>query len=317
LLAWLAHNTLGALPLALVALGLRLLPRVPPTLEHLFWLLVAVRLVLPPFPGATLPAWLGGGPLALGAEEVAAWWSGELALASFSAAVVFVLARELGRARAVARCVRRSAEAHPELVERVAGVAARLGVRVPRVRVSPDVARPFVWGLERPVLVLAASEPAPSPALLAHGLAHLRRREHWTSWLVLVVQGLHFWNPLFWMARRHLRRAAALACDRWALHRYPSERREFAAALLAAAESAPASPFVPRAVQAIGLADPRDCDERLLRILGEEEREGAPSGLFAAAALALAASTQPAVGGPVLDAFAALWRGLASVLSGS
>ena len=76
-------------------------------------------------------------------------------------------------------------------------------VSTPGVRVSSEAQGPFLWSLRRPVLVLPAG-PGPDRTVLAHELAHLTRRDHWTSWLELVVQAFHFWNPLFWLARRQL-----------------------------------------------------------------------------------------------------------------
>src|SRR5262249_19060300 len=152
------------------------------------------------------------------------------------------------------------------LQSHVSRVAHELGMRAPPVRVLPEASGPFLWSLRRPVLVLSAAEPLPAPTVLAHELAHLRRRDHWTAWLELVVQGFHFWNPLFWLARRQLHRAAELACDQWVVERFPGDRRAFAAALIDTAERASRGGFVPRAAQAIGL-DRRDFEERLVRIL--------------------------------------------------
>ena len=37
-------------------------------------------------------------------------------------------------------------------------------------------------------------------AVLAHELAHLRRRDHWVRRLEMVAAVFHWWNPLFWLA---------------------------------------------------------------------------------------------------------------------
>jgi beta-lactamase regulating signal transducer with metallopeptidase domain len=284
--SWLAFNTLCALPLAVLALLARRLPRVPPAVEHLLWLFVLVRLVLPPFSlspsdaaptgGPSASAIVSSGPPSLGDELVASttrllgpnWssWGAQVLLGAFLAALLFVVVRELLRARAVERCVSRAEAAEVELERHVRGVAGRLGVPAPRVRISREVSGPFLWSLRRPVLVLPESQGLPEPTVLAHEFAHLQRRDHWTAWLELFVQGFHFWNPLFWIARRQLHRAAELACDGWAVQRFPDGRRNFAAALVDTAERASRGGFVPRAAQAIGM-DRRDFEERLVRIL--------------------------------------------------
>lgn len=318
---WLAFNTLCALPLALLALLARRLPRVTPTLEHLLWLLVLVRLVLPPLsfldpapsasPAVGAPAIVSSGPPSLGDELVAAttrllgpnWssWGAQVLLGSFVALLLFVIARELLRARAVERCVGRSAEAERELAGHVQRVAGDLGLPAPRVRISPEVSGPFLWSLRRPVLVLPRSDGLPAATVLAHEFAHLRRRDHWTAWLELVVQGFHFWNPLFWIARRQLHRAAELACDGWVVERFPGERRAFAAALVDTAERASQGGFVPRAAQAIGM-DRRDFEERLVRILRGQGGSRAQGGLLAAGFLC-ASLTLPGWVAPTLADF--------------
>jgi beta-lactamase regulating signal transducer with metallopeptidase domain len=319
--AWLVWNTLCALPLALLALLLRRFPRVSPRLEHLLWLLVLVRLVLPPLPSgaaespasapAAVSSVISSGPPSLGDELVAGttrllgptWsvWGAQLLLASFLLALAFVVARELLRARAVERCVARAADPRRELDGHVRAVAERLGLAAPRVRVSGEASGPFLWSLRRPVLVLPAEEGLPEPTVLAHELAHLARRDHWTAWLELVVQGFHFWNPLFWLARRALHRAAELACDEFAVERFPAERRAFAAALVDTAERASQGGFVPRAAQAIGM-DRRDFEERLVRILRGENATRVSRGLLAAALLS-ATLTLPGLAAPSLAEF--------------
>ena len=315
---WLAFNTLCALPLALAALLARRFARAAPAVEHGLWLLVLVRLVLPPLgfaatePGATAgaPTVVSSGPPSLGDELVAAttrllgtnWstWGARLVLGAFLLALAFVVLRELWRARAVERCVRRAEEAEGRLARHVRDVATGLGLGAPRVRVSGEVAGPFLWSLRRPVLVLPRASSLPAPTILAHELAHLRRRDHWTAWFELLVQAFHFWNPLFWLARRQLHRAAELACDGWVVQRFPEERRAFAAALVETAERASTSGFVPRAAQAIG-TDARDFEERLLWILGARGAR-AGRGLFAAGCLC-AVLTLPGLAAPTLTEF--------------
>lgn len=281
--SWLAFNTLCALPLAVAALLVRRLPRVRPALEHFLWLLVLVRLVLPPFSLATsggaspssssivssAPPGFADVLVARTTRLLGPNWStlgARVLLGLFLALLAWVLVRELARILAVERCVRRSAHARGRLARHVRAVATRLGMPAPSVRVLSEASGPFLWSLRGPVLVLPEAADLPAETVLAHELAHLRRRDHWTAWLELLVQGFHFWNPLFWLARRQLHRAAELACDQWVVERFPSARRAFAEALVQTAERASRGGFVPRAAQAIGM-DGRDFEERLVRIL--------------------------------------------------
>jgi beta-lactamase regulating signal transducer with metallopeptidase domain len=281
--SWLLYNALCALPLAALALVARHGLRGRPALEHTLWTLVLLRLILPPFElGAALKGSKVASRIVPSAEpelvnELLAevtrtfgpnWstWATRGLVAGFLALLVWIVVRELVRARRVERLVAGAAPAAVGLERHVRAVAQGLGLAAPRVRVSLAVASPFLWSLRRPVLVLPASDALPPATVVAHELAHLARRDHWTAWLELIVQGFHFWNPLFWLARRGLHRAAELDCDRFAVGRYPTERRAYAAALVDTAERARAGIFLPRAVQAIG-TDARDFEERLREIL--------------------------------------------------
>src|SRR5262249_21456549 len=68
--------------------------------------------------------------------------------------------------------------------------------------------------------------------LLAHELAHLRRRDHWVRGLELLATGLYWWNPVVWWARRELRAAEEECCDAWVVWTLPESARAYARALV-------------------------------------------------------------------------------------
>ncbi len=100
--------------------------------------------------------------------------------------------------------------------EPVRGRAARLfaemaddGAR-PRLLASARARAPFSCGLWRPAVVLPAGlcETAPDEVLrwvLAHELAHLRRRDAWSALLFGLGQTVYFAVPWFWRLRRQAR----------------------------------------------------------------------------------------------------------------
>ncbi|MEX2119367.1 MAG: M56 family metallopeptidase [Pirellulales bacterium] len=158
------------------------------------------------------------------------------------AAAIFVhRLRQIARCRAVAK----SARPGPAwLVDQAAQVAATLKLRTPRVLVAAGVRTPFVWCLGRPALVwpddLAdEADPARWRPVVAHELAHLKRRDHWVAWLQFAGECLWWWNPLFWFVWRRLRETAELACDAWAVSMAPDSRRMFAEALLVISRRTP------------------------------------------------------------------------------
>lgn len=127
--------------------------------------------------------------------------------------------------------------ASPSLQREVAELSTALGVRPPRVRLLADLPSPVVWCLGRRVLLWpkGLQDQLSGPgrrAVLVHELAHLRRRDHWVRWLELLAAVIHWWNPLFWLARRQLRFHAELACDAWVTGTLPDARRSYAEALL-------------------------------------------------------------------------------------
>ncbi len=74
-------------------------------------------------------------------------------------------------------------------------------------------------------------------AILAHELAHLRRRDHWVFGWPLAA-GLGWWcNPLYWWIRRRLEDEAELACDAWVVAILPRCRRTYAETLIDVCES--------------------------------------------------------------------------------
>jgi beta-lactamase regulating signal transducer with metallopeptidase domain len=123
--------------------------------------------------------------------------------------------------------------------EQAARLAGRIGLRrCPEVWFLPAAVSPMLWTLiGRPRLLVPASlwerlPEAQCQALLAHELAHLRRRDHWVRWLELVVLGLYWWHPVVWWARSELRQAGEQCCDAWVVWVLPTEAPAYAAALV-------------------------------------------------------------------------------------
>ncbi|MGE3173025.1 MAG: M56 family metallopeptidase [Planctomycetota bacterium] len=168
-------------------------------------------------------------------------WSGT-ALAVLLGAVVLIL-----RGRRAVLC---AAPAPAWLRDEIARLARQLGVRAPAFADDPRVRSPFVWAFGRPRIVgssaALAALPAPArAAVLAHELAHLRRRDHLWLWLEVALTAVWFWHPLFWFLRARMREQAELACDAWALWAVPGARLRYARALVDALETVPTTPAVP------------------------------------------------------------------------
>jgi beta-lactamase regulating signal transducer with metallopeptidase domain len=144
---------------------------------------------------------------------------------------------------------------------------------------------PAVTGILRPVLLLSAgfaarlNDPERMHVFL-HELAHLRRGDHWTQWLVIVVQILHWFNPVVWWALARMRTDQEIACDALALAVNPqSSSPAYGTTLLKLAAGLDRQAVVPGA---LGVVDhPGELRRRIRMIAGFRRRPGRPVIAFA------------------------------------
>ncbi len=172
----------------------------------------------------------------------------------------------------------------------VAGVAARLGMsRPPTVRMVTGPVSPMVWAVGcRPTLIVPEPlwkrlDTESMATLLAHELAHLKRRDHWVRGLELLVTGLYWWFPLVWLARWAVRAAEEECCDAWVVWSFPGAARTYAEALLETLDFL-AGAVPPRAasVAASGLGPVSHLKRRMTMILrGSIRRQLSWGGLLA------------------------------------
>jgi beta-lactamase regulating signal transducer with metallopeptidase domain len=186
------------------------------------------------------------------------------------------------------RQLRHARPAPPELEEQARELAARMGLaRCPRLALVPGPVPPMVWMVVGPPRVflpaelLASLDASERASLLAHELAHLRRRDHWVRWLELAAQGLYWWYPLVWLARRQLQSHEEECCDAWVVGEVPA--RSYASAILQTLDFLAGAPPVP--ATASGLSRVAALKRRLVRIMGG----GVPKRLTVVGRLALLA----------------------------
>ncbi len=172
----------------------------------------------PPLRGAAGWAWLLGSALAL-------------AISLFRVVQFHVAMR------------RAAAPAPAELQGLSNRVSRSLGLRrSPPVLTTTARITPYVWWFGGPPQVVVPSPlvkslpPAQLQLVLAHELAHIRRRDHWVRWVEWLSGVAFWWNPVTWWARHHLRAAEELACDAVVLSTVQPDQRRYAGTLLAVAE---------------------------------------------------------------------------------
>jgi beta-lactamase regulating signal transducer with metallopeptidase domain len=167
----------------------------------------------------------------------------------------------------------RAEPAPPELVARAARLAERLGVsRVPPLLLVPARVSPMLWTapsgprLLLPLGLLPELDDEELDALLAHELAHVRRRDHWVRFLEIGATTLFWWYPVTWWARRALRRAEERCCDEWVLLARPESARAYAGGILKCLAFLSGSPS-PLPAAASGAAPVEELEDRLKEIL--------------------------------------------------
>ncbi len=107
---------------------------------------------------------------------------------------------------------------------------------------SEAVSGPFLIGAIRPVLLLprgmveSASREQLQTVFL-HELAHLRRWDVWTGWVMSLLLTVHWFNPLLWLAIRRMNADREEAADALALQTLNQiERRSYGSSLIDIAE---------------------------------------------------------------------------------
>lgn len=84
----------------------------------------------------------------------------------------------------------------------------------PEVLRTEDTAAPLSLGLFRPLVFLPAGLGEEETAMvLSHELAHVRRRDLWYKFLLLLVNAAHWFNPLVWWMCRQAGRNLEYCCD--------------------------------------------------------------------------------------------------------
>ncbi|MBN1997814.1 redoxin domain-containing protein [candidate division KSB1 bacterium] len=140
------------------------------------------------------------------------------------AGVLFFLGFTLWSNRSVLRSLRHQEpvedEALIKLLQRAQkqyGIRAQIGLFH-----SNEIKTPFLFGYRRPRICIPTDllyklGKVELEHILLHELAHYKRKDTWTAFIVAVLQILHWFNPVVWMAFFKMRLDCEVACDELAL----------------------------------------------------------------------------------------------------
>lgn len=163
----------------------------------------------------------------------------------------------------------------------------RLGI-VPVLAQAEQIAIPTLIGLLRPTILLPTSALAGLSVeelelILAHELAHVRRRDMWVNLLQRLTEALLFFNPAVWHLSRRVAQLREDCCDELACGSRTAPaaavRINYATALLRVVELARPPSAANSQLAALSAAgrSPSDLRRRVARLLGEPVR--APLGV--------------------------------------
>ena len=150
--------------------------------------------------------------------------------------VVFFGSRLLLGLFAVSRFTATSAPAPERIAELVRRISRRVGCHIrTRVVVSTRIAEPIAVRILRASIVLPAAWLVEVPAdvlesVIAHELAHIRRRDLWINLFQRIVETLLFYHPSVWWLSSRTRWERELCCDELAVQAVGS-RAAYARAL--------------------------------------------------------------------------------------
>ncbi|MGE3312372.1 MAG: M56 family metallopeptidase [Limisphaerales bacterium] len=181
-----------------------------------------------PVSGATSSASAVGGDSRPAAPASSATVSGRRAPMSFSAwlgwiwlagAMCLGLRIVVQNLRFTMRLRRDGTPVPASVTERLEACRALLRVRTPIRAIETDqVQSPAVYGLFHPTLLLPRGLATEFSAdqlrfVLLHEVAHVKRGDTVMTWVSAVLQALHWFNPVVWMAFSRMRTDRELACD--------------------------------------------------------------------------------------------------------
>ena len=304
-----------------------------PSIAHLLWVVVLIKAITPPL--LILPAPWAGVNAVLPPSGSWSGGIGEAAVSGVSAplptvgispldvglAVFFVLwlagsaavlVASLRRIQHFGRLLRDSSMSAPPGLEIVAASVAReLGLRssppiiLTRARISP-----MTWWtrgrirLVLPAALLDCADPAEMRWVLAHELAHVKRRDHLVRWIEWLAAVAFWWNPIVWWARRNLRRAEEDACDALVVQRVAGAPRAYAGTLLSVVEIL-AQPMGHVPAMATGIDAARSLEHRLSMIVGARASHHTPGPLVVGLSAVVVTFMALGLGSPPIEPAAA------------
>lgn len=168
------------------------------------------------------------------------------------------------------RLYRRSREPARRISSLLAECRQKLGIRrnIPAV-IQDAVQAPSLLGILRPRILLASSAENLSDQelryILLHELAHYKRKDVMVYCLLMVLQAVHWFNPVLWYCFKRMRQDMELAADAMVLNKLDvAEYKAYGRAILAVLANMGRGGLLPRLV---GMVNGRDDIQRRIKMV--------------------------------------------------
>lgn len=136
-----------------------------------------------------------------------------------------------------------SVKATPEVQNLASRIARRLALKsTPTIYTTSAQISPMVWWIGGRVRILIptalpdALDTEQLRWILAHELAHVKRKDHCVRWLEWLACVIFWWNPVTWWARRNLRINEEICCDALVLSALKPDPHSYATSLMTVVE---------------------------------------------------------------------------------
>ena len=118
-------------------------------------------------------------------------------------------------------------------------------VKPPRVATSNDLVSPMLIGIWKPTILLPnivveTCRQNELKLIVAHELAHFRRRDLFWNWLPAFVRSCFFFHPLVWLTQSRYSLDQEIACDSQALRVTLAREKEYGNLLVKVSSTLPA-----------------------------------------------------------------------------
>lgn len=131
----------------------------------------------------------------------------------------------------------------PALQKKTDELAVQIGLKKsPAVYLIPAAISPMIWSFSlRPMILIPEelyrnADDEKLGMILAHELAHLRRKDHKFRWIELSVLVLFWWFPVVRWIRKEWHAVQEKCCDEWVIRLFPERRVAYGEMLLEATQ---------------------------------------------------------------------------------